>query len=358
MLLTETSKLVGLDGTKMSKSYGNAIAMREEPAEVDAARSGACRPIRRACAAAIPGDPEKCPVWQLHQVYSNDETKAWVVHGCTTAAIGCLDCKQPVIEAIVREQAPWRERAEPYLDQPEARALDRRGRHRARAHGGARDDARSARGDGAQLLRRRGRRPRAELSGAPRARPLARAGASAAFLPSRLSVPANRRLMLALCRQTSSAPITRDRQRDRVGAVGEQVPERREHRGDDRGERRVAEEGDDDQPGGERRRAEQRVDAEQRAGRGGDALAAAESGRTPARGGRGRRRARRSATVHSPRPCAGPKRTTSATGSVALQRIERRASGPPPPCCPSAARWSRRDCPSRRCADRPAPSRG
>jgi tryptophanyl-tRNA synthetase len=116
-LHTEVKTLPGLDGTKMSKSYGNAIAMREEPAEVtrkirqmqtDPAR------VRR----SDPGDPEKCPVWQLHQVYSDAATKAWVVRGCTTAAIGCLDCKQPVIDAILREQAPWRERAEPYLANP------------------------------------------------------------------------------------------------------------------------------------------------------------------------------------------------------------------------------------------------
>ena len=117
VLLTDTSKLVGLDGEKMSKSYGNSIAMREEPAEVT-------KKIRRMPTDPArvhrtdPGDPEKCPVWQLHQVYSNDETKAWVVHGCTTAAIGCLDCKQPVIDAIIEEQAPWRERAEPYLSNP------------------------------------------------------------------------------------------------------------------------------------------------------------------------------------------------------------------------------------------------
>ncbi len=117
VLLTTTSKVVGLDGDKMSKSYGNSIAMREEPAEVtkkirrmptDPAR------VRR----DDPGDPEKCPVWQFHQLYSNADTKAWVVHGCTTAAIGCLDCKQPVIESIIKEQAPWRERAEPYLANP------------------------------------------------------------------------------------------------------------------------------------------------------------------------------------------------------------------------------------------------
>ncbi len=117
VLLTETSKVVGLDGDKMSKSYGNSIAMREEPAEVT-------KKIRRMPTdparvhRSDPGDPQKCPVWQFHQLYSSDETKAWVVHGCTTAAIGCLDCKQPVIDAIIREQAPWRERAEPYLANP------------------------------------------------------------------------------------------------------------------------------------------------------------------------------------------------------------------------------------------------
>jgi hypothetical protein len=91
-------------------------------------------------------------VWQLHKVYSTDETKAWVVKGCTTAAIGCLDCKQPLIEAIVAEQKPWRERAAAYLGRPEAGALDRRGRHRAGADGGAGDDAGRAPGHGARLL--------------------------------------------------------------------------------------------------------------------------------------------------------------------------------------------------------------
>jgi tryptophanyl-tRNA synthetase len=117
VLLTENSKLVGLDGEKMSKSYGNSIAMREEPAEVE-------RKIRRMPTDPArvhrndPGNPEVCPVWQFHKVYSDEPTKAWVVHGCTTAAIGCLDCKQPVIDAIKKEQAPWRERAAPYLANP------------------------------------------------------------------------------------------------------------------------------------------------------------------------------------------------------------------------------------------------
>jgi tryptophanyl-tRNA synthetase len=116
-LHTEVKKLPGLDGEKMSKSYGNAIAMREEPAVVkqkvqtmptDPAR------VRR----SDPGDPNKCPVWQLHLVYSSAETKDWVVKGCTTAGIGCLECKQPVIDAIVAEQKPWRERAAAYLADP------------------------------------------------------------------------------------------------------------------------------------------------------------------------------------------------------------------------------------------------
>ncbi len=116
-LHTETKRLPGLDGTKMSKSYGNTIAMREEPADVE-------RKVRRMQTdparvhRSDPGNPEHCPVWQFHQVYSDEATKAWVVEGCTTAGIGCLDCKQPVIEAIVREQRPWRERAEPYLANP------------------------------------------------------------------------------------------------------------------------------------------------------------------------------------------------------------------------------------------------
>jgi tryptophanyl-tRNA synthetase len=66
-----------------------------------------------------PGEPERCPVWQLHQVYSSGDTKAWVQTGCRSAGIGCLECKQPVIDAILAEQKPWRERAQPFLDRPQ-----------------------------------------------------------------------------------------------------------------------------------------------------------------------------------------------------------------------------------------------
>jgi tryptophanyl-tRNA synthetase len=116
-LHTEVAKLPGLDGAKMSKSYGNAIAMREEPAQVEAkVRRMPTDPqrVRR----SDPGDPSRCPVWQFHTVYTDAATREWADKGCRSAGIGCLECKQPVIDAIVAEQAPWRERAEPFLKDP------------------------------------------------------------------------------------------------------------------------------------------------------------------------------------------------------------------------------------------------
>jgi tryptophanyl-tRNA synthetase len=116
-LLTEASKMPGLDGQKMSKSYGNTISLREEPESV--AKKIRVMPTDPARVKRTdPGNPEKCPVWDLHKIYSDDERKKWVVKGCTTAGIGCLDCKQPVIDAINAELAPMRERAQPYLDDP------------------------------------------------------------------------------------------------------------------------------------------------------------------------------------------------------------------------------------------------
>jgi tryptophanyl-tRNA synthetase len=116
-LLTEASRLPGLDGQKMSKSYGNTIALRDDRDTVtkkirtmptDPAR------VRR----TDPGDPEKCPVWQFHMVYSDQPTRDWVTKGCKSAGIGCLECKQPVIDGILKEQEPMRERAQQYLDDP------------------------------------------------------------------------------------------------------------------------------------------------------------------------------------------------------------------------------------------------
>jgi len=116
--LTETPKLPGLDGQKMSKSYGNAILMREEPkALTEKIRRMQTDPAR--VRRSDPGEPERCPVWQLHLAYSDEARQEWVQKGCRTAGIGCLECKQPVIDAMLAEQAPWRERAQPFLDRPE-----------------------------------------------------------------------------------------------------------------------------------------------------------------------------------------------------------------------------------------------
>ncbi len=116
-LHTEVLRLPGTDGVKMSKSYGNAVLMREDAATVSKKIKGMVTDPARA-RRTDPGDPEKCPVWQFHKVYSNEAMREWVVKGCTTAGIGCLECKQPVIDAIVEEQQPWRERAEAYLADP------------------------------------------------------------------------------------------------------------------------------------------------------------------------------------------------------------------------------------------------
>jgi tryptophanyl-tRNA synthetase len=108
-LHTEVLRLPGLDGAKMSKSYGNAILMRDDAETVaKKVRGMATDPAR--VRRNDPGDPDKCPVWQFHGAYSDAATKAWVVQGCKSAGIGCLECKQPVIDAIVRQQAPWRDR--------------------------------------------------------------------------------------------------------------------------------------------------------------------------------------------------------------------------------------------------------
>jgi tryptophanyl-tRNA synthetase len=116
-LLTEASKMPGLDGQKMSKSYNNTITLREsEESVAKKIKSMPTDPARMR--RTDPGDPAKCPVWQLHLVYSDDTCKEWVQQGCKTAGIGCIECKQPVIAGILKEQAPMRERAQVYLDNP------------------------------------------------------------------------------------------------------------------------------------------------------------------------------------------------------------------------------------------------
>jgi tryptophanyl-tRNA synthetase len=115
--LSDAARLPGVDGRKMSNSYGNIIALREDKESVSKKiRTMATDPARARRSDA--GDPERCPVWQFHQVYSDQATQEWVVKGCKSAGIGCIECKQPVIDAIIQEQEPMHERAQQYLDDP------------------------------------------------------------------------------------------------------------------------------------------------------------------------------------------------------------------------------------------------
>ena len=131
-LLTKTPKVPGLDGRKMSKSYGNTIGLREETDSVakklktmqtDPAR------VRR----TDPGDPEKCPVFDLHRIYSDEARLQWVQEGCRSAGIGCLECKKPLIDAVVAEIGGMRSRAQEFEESPElVRGILNEGCERAR----------------------------------------------------------------------------------------------------------------------------------------------------------------------------------------------------------------------------------
>ena len=117
-LLTEDSVMPGLDGNKMSKSYGNTITLREDSDSVaKKIRTMTTDPAR--VRRNDPGEPDRCPVFSLHKIYSDDKTREWATTGCTSAGIGCIDCKKPLIDAILAEQQPMRERAQQYEENPE-----------------------------------------------------------------------------------------------------------------------------------------------------------------------------------------------------------------------------------------------
>ena len=131
-LLTPASKMPGLDGQKMSKSYGNTIALRDKPDDiVQKLKTMPTDPAR--VRLADPGDPDKCPVFQLHAIYSDGNRQEWVREGCTTAGIGCLECKQPIIDAVLNELAPIQKRASEYEEDIQSvRAILRDGAEEAR----------------------------------------------------------------------------------------------------------------------------------------------------------------------------------------------------------------------------------
>ncbi len=117
-LLTAASRMPGLDGQKMSKSYGNTIALRED-ADTISKKIRTMQTDPQRVRRTDPGDPDKCPVWQFHQIYSDDSVRAWVQQGCRSAGIGCIECKQPVIDGVLKEQEPMRERAAMYEENPQ-----------------------------------------------------------------------------------------------------------------------------------------------------------------------------------------------------------------------------------------------
>ena len=116
--MTKASRMPGLDGRKMSKSYANTIALRDKPHSVEKnlrTMPTDTQRVRR----NDKGDPERCPVWQIHLVYSDEDVKEWVQKGCRSAGIGCIECKQPVIDAVLLELKPIQERAAEFEQQPD-----------------------------------------------------------------------------------------------------------------------------------------------------------------------------------------------------------------------------------------------
>ena len=117
-LLTKASKMPGLDGQKMSKSYGNTIPLHAEAEQVERQlRTMPTDPAR--VRRTDPGDPDVCPVWQFHQVYSDQAAQDWVQQGCRSADIGCIECKQPIIDAVLAELKPIQERGREFAEQPD-----------------------------------------------------------------------------------------------------------------------------------------------------------------------------------------------------------------------------------------------
>ena len=131
-LLTKASKMPGLDGRKMSKSYNNIISLREEDDDImQKIKTMPTDPAR--VRLTDPGDPDKCPVWQFHEIYSDESTCNWVQEGCRSAGIGCLECKKPIIDAIVAEVKPIKEKAKQFEENPASvRAIIAEGTEKAR----------------------------------------------------------------------------------------------------------------------------------------------------------------------------------------------------------------------------------
>jgi tryptophanyl-tRNA synthetase len=117
VLLTEAQKVPGLDGRKMSKSYNNAVFLSDAPKEIDQKLSRMTTDPARV-KRTDPGEPEKCPAFQLHKIYCTEDEIEYVSKGCRTAAIGCLECKKVMIKHVIDDLAPIREKRAVYENKP------------------------------------------------------------------------------------------------------------------------------------------------------------------------------------------------------------------------------------------------
>jgi len=136
-LLTEVPRVPGTDGRKMSKSYGNAVFLKDAAEVVrQKIRPMVTDPARKR--RTDPGDPEVCPVFDLHKAFSSKETQDWAAQGCRTAGIGCLDCKGALIDHLLRRLEGIHARRPEYASRPDTvwdilRAGSERARETARA---------------------------------------------------------------------------------------------------------------------------------------------------------------------------------------------------------------------------------
>jgi tryptophanyl-tRNA synthetase len=121
VMLTETPRIPGLDGRKMSKSYGNTIALSESDEEIrKKTKVMVTDPARKR--RRDPGNPDVCPVYDWHKLFSPQETLDWSAHGCRTAGIGCIECKAAMADNLIKWIAPIRDRRLQYEKDP-ARVL-------------------------------------------------------------------------------------------------------------------------------------------------------------------------------------------------------------------------------------------